>query len=163
MIKIILPNTENIVTQPYYILKFNYSIGGDPYDITTKTTELSLNNPYIEKAVYLLNNFLTGKELTLREIRNSYEDGEFSDMDYKFLIRILMDEDIDLDHYITDDDETLEDVEDYLDMYYTHHADEFRDGVCTSVEGSYLVLEFVELVYINEYGNEFKTNIIGGE
>ena len=162
MIKIILPNTENIVTQPYYILKFNYSIGGDPYDITTKTTELSLNNPYIEKAVYLLNNFLTGKELTLREIRNSYEDGEFSDVDYKFLIRILMYEDIDLEYFITGDDETWEDIDDYLDIY-TRHADEFRDGVRTSVEGSYLVLEFVELVYINEYGNEFKTSIIGGE
>lgn len=162
MIKIISPNTENIVTQPYYILKFNYSIGGDPWDITTKTTELSLNNPYIERAVYLLNNFLTGKELTLREIRNSYEDGEFSDMDYKFLIRILMYEDIDLEHFITGDDETWEDIDDYLDIY-TRHADEFRDGVRTSVEGSYLVLEFVELVYINEYGNEFKTSIIGGE
>ena len=162
MIKIISPNTENIVTQPYYILKFNYSIGGDPCDITTKTTELSLNNLYIEKAVYLLNNFLTGKELTLREIKNSYEDGEFSDMDYKFLIRILMYEDIDLEHYITSDDETWEDIDDYLDIY-TPHADEFRDGVCTSVEGSYLVLEFVELVYINEYGNEFKTSIIEGE
>ena len=163
MITIILPNTLNVVTEPHYILKFNYSIGGESRDIITKTAKLSLNNPYIERAVYLLNNSLTGKELTLREIRTSYECDEFDDMSYKFLIRILMDEDIDLDHYITDDDETWEDVEDYLDMYYTHHANEFRDGVCTTVEGSYLVLEFVTLVYINEYGNEFRTSIIGGE
>lgn len=162
MITIILPNTLNIVTEPHYILKFNYSIGGESRDIITKTAKLSLNNPYIERAVYLLNNFLTEKELTLEEIRTSYECDEFDDMSYKFLIRILMDEDIDPVHYITDDDETWEDVYDYLDMY-THHADEFRDGVRTTVEGSYLVLEFVELVYINEYGNEFRTNIIGGE
>ena len=161
MIKVILPNTLNIITEPHYILKFNYSIGGETCDIITKTTKLSLNNPYIERAVHLLNNFLTGKELTLREIRNSYEDGEFDEMNYKFLIRILMDEDIDPVYYIIDD-ETWEDVYDYLDMY-THHADEFRDGVHTTVEGSYLVLEFVELVYINEYGNEFKTSIIEGE
>ena len=44
--------------------------------------------------------------------------------------------------------------------WYTYHADEFRDGVYTSVEGAILVFEFVELVYINEYGNEFKTSII---
>ena len=159
MIKIISQNTENIVTQPYYILKFNYSIGGDPCDITTKTTELSLNNPYIEKAVYLLNNFLTDKELILEEIRTSYECDEFDEMSYKFLVRILMNEDTDLEHYITGDNETLEDVEEYLDIY-TYHADEFRDGVYTTVEGAVLVFEFVELVYINEYGNEFKTSII---
>ena len=159
MIKVILPNTLNVITEPHYILKFNYSIGGEARDIITKTTRLPLNNPYIESAVYLLNNFLTGKELTLEEIKTSYEDGEFDEMDYKFLIRILMDEDIDLDHYITGDYETWEDVDEYLDIY-TYHADEFRDGVYTTVEGAFLTLEFVELVYINEYGNEFKTSII---
>ena len=159
MIKVILPNTTNIITEPHYILKFNYSIGGETSDIITKTTKLSLNNPYIERAVHLLNNFLTEKELTLISLRDSYEDSEFNDMDYKFLIRILMHEDIDLEHYITGDNETWEDVDEYLDIY-TYHADEFRDGVYTSVEGAILVFEFVELVYINEYGNEFKTNII---
>ena len=159
MIKVILPNTLNIITEPHYILKFNYSIGGETSDIITKTTKLSLNNPYIERAVHLLNNFLTEKELTLISLRDSYEDSEFNDMDYKFLIRILMHEDIDLEHYITGDNETLEDVEEYLDIY-TYHADEFRDGVYTTVEGAILVFEFVELVYINEYGNEFKTSII---
>lgn len=162
MIKVILPNTLNIITEPHYILKFNYSIGGEDRDIITKTARLPLNNPYIERAVYLLNNFLTGKELTLEEIKTSYEDGEFDEMDYKFLIRILMDEDIDPIHYITDDDETWEDVDDYLDIY-TYHADEFRDGVYATVEGSFLTFEFVELVYINEYGNEFKTSIVEGE
>ena len=159
MIKVILPNTTNIITEPHYILKFNYSIGGETSDIITKTTRLSLNNPYIERAVHLLNNFLTDKELTLISLRDSYEDSEFNDMDYKFLIRILMHEDTDLEHYITGDNETLEDVEEYLDIY-TYHADEFRDGVYITVEGSILVFEFVELVYINEYGNEFKTSII---
>ena len=159
MIKIILPNTTNIITEPHYILKFNYSIGGETSDIITKTTRLSLNNPYIERAVYLLNNFLTDKELTLISLRDSYEDSEFNDMDYKFLIRILMHEDIDLEHYITGDNETWEDVEEYLDIY-TYHADQFRYGVYTTVEGAILVFEFVELVYINEYGNEFKTDII---
>ena len=159
MIKIILPNDSIEITEPHYILKFNYSIGGETCDIITKTTKLSLNNPYIERAVHLLNNFLTDKELTLISLRNSYEDSEFNDMDYKFLIRILMHEDIDLDHYITGDYETWEDVDEYLDIY-TYHADEFRDGVCTTVEGAFLILEFVELVYINEYGNEFKTSII---
>ena len=159
MIKVILPNTTNIITEPHYILKFNYSIGGETSDIITKTTRLSLNNPYIERAVYLLNNFLTEKELTLISLRDSYEDSEFNDMDYKFLIRILMHEDIDLEHYITGDNETWEDVDEYLDIY-TYHADEFRDGVYTTVEGAILVFEFVKLVYINEYGNEFKTSII---
>ena len=159
MIKVILPNTTNIITEPHYILKFNYSIGGETSDIITKTTRLSLNNPYIERAIYLLNNFLTDKELTLISLRNSYEDSEFNDMDYKFLIRILMHEDIDLEHYITGDNETWEDVDEYLDIY-TYHADQFRYGVYTTVEGSILVFEFVELVYINEYGNEFKTSII---
>lgn len=70
-----------------------------------------------------------------------------------------MHEDTDLEYYITGDNETLEDVEEYLDIY-TYHANEFRDGVYTTVEGAILVFEFVELVYINEYGNEFKTNII---
>ena len=159
MIKVILPNTLNVITEPHYILKYNYSIGGETSDIITKTTKLSLNNPYIERAVHLLNNFLTDKELTLISLRDSYEDSEFNDMDYKFLIRILMHEDTDLEHYITGDNETLEDVEEYLDIY-TYHADEFRDGVYTTVEGAILVFEFVELVYINEYGNEFKTSII---
>ena len=159
MIKIILPNDSIEITEPHYILKFNYSIGGETCDIITKTTRLSLNNPYIERAVYLLNNFLTDKELILEEIRTSYECDEFDEMSYKFLVRILMNEDTDLEHYITGDNETLEDVEEYLDIY-TYHADEFRDGVYTTVEGAILVFEFVELVYINEYGNEFKTSII---
>ena len=159
MIKIILPNDSIEITEPHYILKFNYSIGGETCDIITKTARLSLNNPYIERAVYLLNNFLTDKELILEEIRTSYECDEFDEMSYKFLVRILINEDTDLEHYITDDNETLEDVEEYLDIY-TYHADEFRDGVRTTVEGAILVFEFVELVYINEYGNEFKTSII---
>ena len=159
MIKVILPNDSIEITEPHYILKFNYSIGGETCDIITKTTRLSLNNPYIERAVHLLNNFLTDKELILEEIRTSYECDEFDEMSYKFLIRILMDEDIDLDHYITGDNETWEDIDEYLDIY-TYHADEFRDGVYTTVEGAILVFEFVELVYINEYGNEFKTSII---
>ena len=159
MIKVILPNDSIEITEPHYILKFNYSIGGETSDIITKTTRLSLNNPYIERAVHLLNNFLTDKELILEEIRTSYECDEFDEMSYKFLIRILMDEDIDLDHYITGDNETWEDIDEYLDIY-TYHADEFRDGVYSTVEGAFLTLEFVELVYINEYGNEFKTNII---
>ena len=159
MIKIILPNDSIEITEPHYILKFNYSIGGETCDIITKTTRLSLNNPYIERAIYLLNNFLTDKELILEEIKTSYECDEFDEMSYKFLIRILMNEDIDLEHYITSDNETLEDVEEYLDIY-TYHADEFRYGVYTTVEGSILIFEFVELVYINEYGNEFKTSII---
>ena len=159
MIKVILPNTTNIITEPHYILKFNYSIGGETSDIITKTTRLSLNNPYIERAVHLLNNFLTEKELTLEEIKTSYECDEFDEMIYKFLIRILMNEDIDLEHYITSDNETWEDVDEYLDIY-TYHADQFRYGVYTTVEGAFLTLEFVELVYINEYGNEFKTSII---
>ena len=159
MIKIILPNDSIEITEPHYILKFNYSIGGEARDIITKTTKLSLNNPYIERAVHLLNNFLTDKELIIEEIRTSYECDEFDEMSYKFLVRILMNEDTDLEHYITGDNETLEDVEEYLDIY-TYHADEFRDGVYTTVEGATLVFEFVELVYINEYGNEFKTSII---
>ena len=159
MIKVILPHDSIEITEPHYILKFNYSIGGETSDIITKTTRLSLNNPYIERAVYLLNNFLTEKELTLISLRDSYEDSEFNDMDYKFLIRILMHEDIDLEHYITGDNETWEDVDEYLDIY-TYHADELRDGVYTTVEGAILVFEFVKLVYINEYGNEFKTSII---
>ena len=148
MIKVILPNDSIEITEPHYILKFNYSIGGETCDIITKTARLSLNNPYIERAVYLLNNFLTDKELILEEIRTSYECDEFDEMSYKFLVRILMHEDIDLEHYITDDNETLEDVDEYLDIY-TYHADEFRDGVYTTVEGAILVFEFVELVYIN--------------
>lgn len=159
MIKVILPNNSIEITEPHYILKFNYSIGGESRDIITKTARLSLNNPYIERAVYLLNNFLTDKELILEEIRTSYEYDEFDEMSYKFLVRILINEDTDLEHYITGDNETLEDVEEYLDIY-TYHADEFRDGVYTTVEGAILVFEFVELVYINEYGNEFKTSII---
>ena len=159
MIKVILPNDSIEITEPHYILKFNYSIGGETCDIITKTARLSLNNPYIERAVYLLNNFLTDKELILEEIRTSYECDEFDEMSYKFLVRILMHEDIDLEHYITDDNETLEDVDEYLDIY-TYHADEFRDGVRTTVEGAILVFEFVELVYINEYGNEFRTEIV---
>ena len=159
MIKVILPNDSIEITEPHYILKFNYSIGGEISDIITKTTRLSLNNPYIERAVHLLNNFLTDKELILEEIRTSYECDEFDEMSYKFLVRILMNEDIDLEHYITSDNETWEDVDEYLDIY-TYHADEFRNGVCTTVEGAFLILEFVELVYINEYGNEFKTTII---
>ena len=162
MIKIILPNDSIEITEPHYILKFNYSIDGETCDTITKTARLSLNNPYIERAVHLLNNFLTGKELTLEEIRTSYECDEFNEMSYKFLVRILINEDTDLEHYITGDNETLEDVEEYLDIY-TYHADEFRDGVYTTVGGAILVFEFVELVYINEYGNEFKTTIIEGE
>ena len=159
MIKIIERSKITVETvTPYYTLTYNYTIGGTSENVT-REVYLSIDNPYIERAVHLLNNFLTDKELTLISLRDSYEDSEFNDMDYKFLIRILMHEDIDLEHYITGDNETLEDVEEYLDIY-TYHADEFRDGVYTTVEGAFLILEFVELVYINEYGNEFKTSII---
>ena len=159
MIKIIEKSKTTVETvTPYYTLTYNYTIGGTSENVT-REVYLSIDNPYIERAVHLLNNFLTDKELTLISLRDSYEDSEFNDMDYKFLIRILMHEDIDLEHYITGDNETLEDVEEYLDIY-TYHADEFRDGVYTTVEGAFLILEFVELVYINEYGNEFKTSII---
>lgn len=149
MIKIIKDSKEKKVSTPYYSLTYNYMIG-DANGNTSEEVEVSVDNPFLERYVSLLNNLMptsgTWGIILTEDLHTFLKEGQITEDDYNFLKK-LMHEDWGESDYV-------------LECENKEHLNEFHDGVRGQAEYSFLVFEGVDLVYVDEYGKKFKTMIV---
>ena len=110
MIKILDEKKPKKASKPYYVLVYNYMIGdGDGH--TNEEVELSVDNPYIERYVTLLNSLKPLKDswgvgLDRCRLYEQFDEGQITKDDYSFLNRLMFDgEDEDDDDWDDDDDD----------------------------------------------------------
>lgn len=142
MIEIKKEKSKKKKIKPYYMLKYHYMIG-DADGYTSKKVHVSLENPFVERYVTLLNSL---KPIILEEDRifDCLKEGQITEDDYNFLLKMMFEE----------SDSTFEVSEEN-----GNYADEFFKGVSSDTEFSFLVFEGVDLFYIDEYGIKHKTKI----
>jgi len=151
MIKIIKEKKNKKPKKPYYILKYNYMIGDADGD-TSKKVQISLDNPFIERYVTLINKLepLTGTwgiVFDSCEFENFYNEGQLTKNDYEFLKGMMFGVESEFEVKPEDNDFSCE----------------FYEGVRGDAEYSFLVFEGVELFYYDEFGEKHKTEIISIE
>jgi hypothetical protein len=151
MIKVIQPDGRK--QDPYYLLYFQYMIGDADGD-TEGEAYVSLDNPFVERFVTLLNRLKPPKHywgfgLKQDKIEEIYKEGQMTEDEYKFLTRILFDDREDNDYFKTEQENDW--------------ADEFNEGVKGEVEYSFLTFQGVYLIYVDETGRHLKTEIVPDE
>jgi hypothetical protein len=147
-------NTKK-VQEPCYELIYGYMIGDADGD-TELEVEVSVDNPYLERFVTLLNKLEApsgywGLSLEPARINQCFSEGQINEDDWKFLMRMLFPY-YDLQEY---EGETPFVVEKENEEY----AEEFEEGVRCETEYSFLSLEYVTLKYVDEYGERHDTEI----
>lgn len=145
----IIPNKPKTkkVSNPYYHLTYNYMIG-DANGDTEEETETSIDNPYIERYVKLLNSLeptkgTWGLILDQSNIAQCLKEKQITEDDFKFLSAIMFEEEY--DEFKTDQDWDF--------------AHDLGDGVRGETEYSFLVFQGINLEYYDEYGIKFQTKI----
>jgi hypothetical protein len=145
--------------EPYYLLVYNYMIG-DAKGHTKEKVKVSLNNPFVERYVKLINSLKPikgtwGLGLDKNVIYQCWKEKQVSEEDYAFLKRMMFD----CDEYDEDDEDDEPDDEPvfFVSEKCKLYADEFSDGVTSDTEYSFLVFEGAELFYIDEFGTKKKT------
>lgn len=151
MIKI-LPNVKPTKPQePYYNLTYNYMIG-DADGETTEESTCSINNPYVERYVTLLNKLTPPKGhwgiiLERSRLKDHFEQGQLTQEEYDFLKCTMFND---------NSGSTFNPSEGDLDEYLY----DFCEGVRGDAEYSFLVFEGITLEYVDEYGEVFQTEIV---
>lgn len=133
--------------KPYYQLVYNYMIG-DANGYTTEDSEVSVDNPYLERYVKLLNKLESTKGhwgVMLEEDRlNAHcKEGQITKDDLKFLKKIMFNR--------LDGVQLTEEEEGYIE--------ELSEGVRSEAEYSFLVFEGVDLFYYDENNKKYETKI----
>lgn len=146
MIKI-LPVRKDSYASPFYELVYNYMIGDADGD-TDETCEVSVDNPYLERYVRLLNSLKPtnghwGIILESDRLEKHYLEGQLTEDDYKFLSDIMF--------YGYDD--RGEDISEKESEWY----EELASGVRGDAEYSFLVFQGVELYYYDKEGKHDTT------
>ena len=149
MIEIVKEKKSTKKSDPFYTLTYQYMIG-DADGETSETTTLSLNNPFIERYVTLLNSLKPtkgtwGLMLQKEDIKKCFKEKQISEDDYNFLCRMMF-QDKQSDFLVP--------------INYESYAYEFYEGVRADTEYSFLVFEGCDLRYIDEYGKKHKTRIV---
>jgi len=133
--------------KPYYLLEYDYMIG-DANGDTSEKVNLSLDNPYIEKFVTLINKLkpLKGTWGIVFEgsIFDFHNAGQLTEEEYEFL-DVLMFEDSELIDKLKLDDK---------------YAYEFLEGVRGETEYSFLVFKGATLYYFDEFGEKHDTKFV---
>lgn len=151
MIKILPKKRPTTPTKPYYHLTYNYMIG-DANGDTTEECSCSIENPYVERYVTLLNKLTPTKGhwgiiLERDRLKKHFEQGQLTQEEYDFLKFAMFSDDSGSTFNPSE-----EDVENYL---Y-----DFCEGVRGETEYSFLVFEGITLEYVDEYGEVFQTEIV---
>ena len=156
MIKILDEKKPKKASKPYYELVYNYMIG-DANGHTNEEVELSVDNPYIERYVTLLNSLKPlkgswGVGLSRGDLYKHFDEGQITKDDYSFLNRLMFD----------GEDEDDEDGEYTFEVSKENevYASEFFEGVRDEAEYSFLVFEGVDLFYYDEYKKKHNTKIV---
>ena len=152
--------------KPYYSLVYKYMIG-DGNGNTKETVKVSVDNPFLERYVKLLNSLEStkGRWGIVFENGVSYahvEEGQITSDDLLFLDRLMLEEWDEYDSDSGDDGEGIEadDEERFIvDLKDEKFASEFHEGVEGEQEYSFLVFEGVDLFYYDEQGKKNKTKI----
>jgi hypothetical protein len=144
MIKI-LENKPKDCT-PHYELVLYYMIGDSDGDIEKKV-DISIENPYIEKFIKLLDSLHETKNnwgiiLNSEYLNEALEEKQITRDDYNFLNAIMFDE-----------------------MYSNSKQDliyfnEFYGCITSGTEREFYVYQDCNLFYINDHGEQFETEIV---
>lgn len=151
MIKILPNKKPTTPSSPYYRLTYNYMIG-DANGDTTEESNCSVDNPYVERYVYLLNKLTPikghwGIVLEQDRLLKHFQEGQLTQGDYDFLKFAMFSDDSGSTFNPSE-----EDIENYL---Y-----DFCEGVQSITEYSFLVFQGITLEYVDGYGEVFQTEII---
>ncbi len=156
MITIQKENTTKKVNKPHYLLVYNYMIG-DADGETNRKVKVSLDNPFLERYVTLLNSLRPtkgtwGVTLTFERLKKHYKEKQITKDNLNFLNRMMFEE---YDYFIE-----CEDCEDFqVSIEDEKYANEFYDGVTSDTEYSFLVFEGCDLFFVDEFGKKHKTKI----
>lgn len=128
---------------------------GDADGNTQEETYVSLDNPFVERFVTLLNRLKPPKGywgfgLVDDKIEKIYKEGQMTEDEYKFLFSILFFDEVEDDNYFKTEQEK--------DWAY-----EFNDGIIGEVEYSFLTFKRVDIIYVDETGRHLKTEIVPDE
>ena len=147
MIKIIKEKKTKKTKKPYYILKYNYMIG-DANGSTSEKCKISLDNPYLERYIKLLNSLEPPKGtwgIVFKEYEFGNFDSQLNEDDFIFLSTMMFEE-YDGDIF-------------NVPKENIKYSNEFFEGVKGDTEYSFLVFEGVDLYYYDEYGKPHNTII----
>lgn len=149
MIEVLKKKKTKKKQEPYYRLVFNYMIG-DANGDTTEETETSIDNPYLERFVKLLNGLepLKGHWGVMLEdyrLQRHVKEGHITQEDYEFLAPMMF--------YDWEEENDIE--ADYDDG----HKYGFMDCIRAEAEYSFLVFQGIDLFYYDENGVEHETKI----
>ncbi len=147
-IKIKKPRKNKAKIDPYYILRYNYMIG-DADGYTTEESEISIDNPYVERYVTLLNKLKPtkghwGLSLDEDDIEKCFKEGQITKDSFEFLKGLMFEESF------GENEDSNEDKFKY----------EFWEGVRSETEYSFLVFQGADLIYVDENGKENETEIV---
>ena len=130
---------------------------GDGDGHTNEEVELSVDNPYIERYVTLLNSLKPLKDswgvgLDRCRLYEQFDEGQITKDDYSFLNRLMFD----------GEDEDDEDGEYTFEVSKENevYASEFFEGVRHEAEYSFLVFDGVDLFSYDEYKTKHSTKIV---
>lgn len=159
MIKIIEKKKKGKTQKPYYILKYHYMIGDADGD-TSESCQVSVDNPYLERYVTLLNDMKPTKGtwglcLDMETLGKAFGEDQFTEDDYTFLLRTMFYENLD-----DEDDDEARAGNYFSNKKDNDYANEFYDGVRSDAEYSFLVFEGCEIKYVDEWGEKHKCEII---
>lgn len=146
--------------QPYYLLKYEYMIGDDDGN-TNEKVKVSIDNPFLERYVKLLNSIKPledcwGVMLTVEDLFKTFKEKQINEDDYNFLLKMMFDDSFGLD---LEEEQELSTFE--VSPENEKYVKEFYDGVQSDSESSFsfLVFEGVKLYYVDEFGVKNKTKI----
>jgi hypothetical protein len=154
MIKLKEKKKNKRKSDPYYLLEFDYMIG-DADGQTSEEVVLSVDNPFIERFVTLINGLKPTKGtwgIVFEEynFEKFYDEKQLTKNDYDFLRTLMFEIDFESEEFQLDNTFKIEEKdEDY--------AYEFFEGVRGQAEYSFLVFQGVTLYYYDEYGVEHET------
>jgi len=145
-----IPKSE--VSEPYYLLVYEYMIGDADGD-TSREVNVSIDNPYTERYIDLLCSLYDEDNIdfvVLNEeyLYDFYTENKISIEDYAFLCRMM--------GFQYDEPDYVFEVSPDNEKY----ANEFRDGVCSEIGYVGLSLDYVDLFYYDEHGTKYDTEIV---
>lgn len=143
MIKIKPKSSKKKKQDPYYKLVYYYTIG-DADGNTSEEVFLSVDNPYIEKYVLLLDKLSPTKgywgiSLDRYRLIKHCEEGQITDDEYNFLYSLMF--------------------KDGLEEDNREYSAEFYEGIRAETEYSFLTFDGVDLFYYDEFGVKHETII----
>lgn len=156
MIKIIPNKKSKKAKDPYYIVKHVYMIG-DVDGETSEKVEVSIDNPYVERYVKLLNKLeptegTWGLSLDMETMYDCFKEGQITKDEYIFLVSLMFE--------CSEYDEFEDEINAFRESPEFERNAEFYDIVRSNTEYSFLTLEYVDLKYVNEFGEKFDTEIV---